>query len=142
MQPKSLNSFLEDGISSLLPQTQRLIEIRQVFKRLLPDKLRRSSVIANFKQGKIVLFAANSAVAAKLKLLAPTLQDELVKSGFQVTAMEVQVQPAEPPSKPPEKRANLTPEAGRHLAELSSQLPESQLKTIISAMAKRSESER
>jgi hypothetical protein len=141
MQPKSLNSFLEDGISSLLPQTQRLLEIRQVFAKLLPGNLRRSSVIANFKQGKIVLFAANSAVAAKLKLLAPTLQDDLVKSGYQVTAMEVQVQPAEPAAKPSEKRANLTREAGRHLAELSSQLPDSKLKSIVDSMAKRSESE-
>lgn len=141
MQPKSLNSFLEDGISSLLPQTQRLLEIRQVFARLLPANLRRSSVIANFKQGKVVLFAANSAVAAKLKLLAPTLQDDLVKSGYQVTAMEVQVQPSEPAPKPREKRANLTSEAGRHLADLSEQLPDSKLKNIVLSMAKRSKSE-
>ena len=142
MQPKSLTSFLEDGISSLLPQTQRLLEIRQVFARLLPANLRRSSVIANFKQGKVVLFAANSAVAAKLKLLAPTLQDDLVKSGYQVTAMEVQVQPSEPAPKLQEKRANLTPEAGRHLAHLSEQLPDSKLKNIVASMAKRSASER
>ena len=142
MQPKSLNSFLEDGISSLLPQTQRLLEIRQVFAKILPANLRRSSAIANFKQGKIVLFAANSAVAAKLKLLAPALQDDLVKSGYQVTAMEVQVQPSSPPEKPREKRATLSLEAGRHLADLSNQLPDSKLKKIVSSMADRSRSGR
>ena len=73
MHPKNLRSFLADGISSLIPQAQRLIELRQVIAGLLPTNLRRSSSIANYKQGKIVIFAENSAVAAKLKLLAPGL---------------------------------------------------------------------
>lgn len=142
MHPKNLRSFLADGISSLIPQAQRLIELRQVIAGLLPANLRRSSSIANYKQGKIVIFAENSAVAAKLKLLAPTLQADLVKSGVEVTAIEVQVQPANRPAPPPEKRAKLTQEACDQLTALSEQLPDSELKNVVKALAARGVSER
>lgn len=142
MHPKNLRSFLADGISSLIPQAQRLIELRQVIAGLLPANLRRSSSIANYKQGKIVIFAENSAVAAKLKLLAPALQADLVKSGVEVTAIEVQVQPANRPPPPPEKRAKLTQEACNQLTALSEQLPDSELKTAVQTLAGRGVSER
>jgi len=137
MHPKNLRSFLTDGISSLIPQAQRLIELRQVVAGLLPAKLRGFASIANYKQGKIVIFAENSAVAAKLKLLAPALQADLVKSGVEVTAIEVQVQPANRLPSPPQKRAVLTQGACDELAALSKQLPDSELKNAVMALAGR-----
>lgn len=141
MHPKNLRSFLADGIPSIMPQAQRLIKLRQVIAGLLPDNLRRSSSIANFKQGKVVIFAENSAVAAKLKLLAPALQGDLVKSGLKVTAIGVEVQPANRQSHKPTKRSALTHEAHDHLTALSLQLPDSELKNAVLAIAKHADSE-
>ena len=137
MHPKNLRSFLADGISPLISQAQRLIELRTVIAGFLPINLRRSSSIANFKQGKIVIFSENSAVASKLKLLAPGLQGDLIKCGWEVTAIEVHVQPANRPLERAEKHAILSAEACTKLNELSEQLPDSALKNAVSTLAKR-----
>ena len=141
MHPKNLRSFLADGISPLIFQAQRLIELRTVIAGLLPNNLRRSSSIANYKQGKVVIFAENSAVASKLKLLAPGLKGDLIKSGIEVTAIEVHVQPANRPPAKAEKHAILSPKASEELVALSNQLPDSALKKAVLTLAGRSESE-
>jgi hypothetical protein len=135
MHPKNLRSYLSDGISSLLPQARRLLELRQILAESMPENLRRSSSIANYKQGKVVIFADNSAVAAKLKLLAPTLTGVLVKNGFEVTGMQVEVQPKSPLAEAKPKHANLSETAAAELTKLSDQLPDSQLKSSILSLA-------
>ena len=141
MHPKNLRSFLSDGISSLMPQAKRLIELRQILAESLPENLQRSSSIANYKQGKVVIFADNSAVAAKLKLLAPTLKSALVKSGVEVTGIEVDVQPSQPHETARPKQAQLSSSAAEDLLRLSTQLPESKLKEAIVSLAAKADSE-
>ncbi len=141
MQPKNLRSFLADGISPLIPQAQRLIDLRRVFATLLPSKLLQSSSIANYKQGKIVIFAENNAIAAKIRLLAPSLTDNFTKIGVEVTAIDVHVQPRNgAPARPP-KHARLSLEACNQLAALSEQLPDSELKNLVASMARRGKPE-
>src|SRR5436309_2208188 len=82
-----------DGIAPLMPQARRLIELREILAGVLPESLARCCSIANYKQGKVVIFAANGATAAKLKLMLPTLSEQLSKRGIEVTGLEVCVQP-------------------------------------------------
>jgi len=67
MHPKNPCAFLNqpDGIASLMPQARRLIELRGILSAVLPPSLARWCSIANYKRGKVVIFAASSAVAAK-----------------------------------------------------------------------------
>ena len=108
MISKNLDAYLvqADGINSLMPQAKRLLELRQVLLEVLPKPLADLATVANYRQGKIVIFAANSAIAAKLKLLGPTLKDRFVTRGLQVTALEIEVQPSQDtcqrtPQRPP-----------------------------------------
>jgi hypothetical protein len=71
-----------DGIAPLMPQARRLIELRESLAAILPESLARCCSIANFKQGKVVIFAANGATAAKLKLMLPTLSERLSQRGI------------------------------------------------------------
>jgi len=142
MQSQRVREFLIDGMYSLMPQAQRLMELRRIAGEVLPGNLLRSCSIANYKQGKVIIFAENSAVAAKLKLLAPTLRDHFVKSAIQVTGIDVEVQPSEPSPEPPAKHTHLSSGAAQLLAELASQLPDSELKSSINTLAGRSISER
>ena len=139
MQSRNLNALLNqpDGIASLMPQAKRLLELRRILDAVLPESLSRSCSIANYKQGKIVIFAGNSAVASKLKLLRPTLAEQLSKRAVQVTGIDVQVQPPAPTSQVPEKTSKLTEGASASLARLSQQLPDSQLKNVIVKLARR-----
>jgi hypothetical protein len=120
-----------DGINSLMPQAKRLLELRQVLLEVLPKSLADFATVANYRQGKIVIFAANSAIAAKLVLLGPTLKDRFVTRGLQVTALEIEVQPSRGPASVPRKAAVLTDSAREALAVLASQLTESQLKSTV-----------
>jgi len=139
MISKNLDAYLvqADGINSLMPQAKRLLELRQVLLEVLPKPLADLATVANYRQGKIVIFAANSAIAAKLKLLGPTLNDRFAERGIQATALEIEVQPrlGTGSMPPPPKAAVLTDRAREALAVLASQLTESQLKSTVSTMA-------
>src|SRR3972149_12091185 len=137
MISKNLYVYLAqtDGINSLMPQAKRLLELRQVLLEILPKPLAESATVANYRQGKIGIFAANSAIAAKLKMLGPTLKHRFTTRGLQVTALDIEVQPSLGTAGTRPKEAVLTDTARQALAGLASQLPESELKTTISAMA-------
>ena len=138
MISKNLDAYLvqADGINALMPQAKRLLELRQVLLEVLPKPLADVATIANYRQGKIVIFAANSAIAAKLKMLGPTLKDRFVARGLQVTALEIEVQPSQGTARMPPKAAVLTDRARQALAVLASQLTESQLKSTVLTMAR------
>lgn len=139
MHSKNLGAYLmlTDGINSLMPQAKRLLELRQVLLDILPEPLADFATVANYRQGRIVVFAANSAIAAKLKLLAPALKNRFTASGVQVTALEIEVQPSRMTAKKRPKGAVLTDAARRALADLESQLTDPKLKSTIAAMAAR-----
>jgi hypothetical protein len=124
------------GIPALMPQARRLLELRHLLANLLPEPLARACTVANYKHGKLVLFAENSAVAAKLRLLSPRIRDQLSNRGVQVTEMDIGVQAPEAAQEKPEKVARLSGAAVSTLAELASQLPDSPLKTCIELMTR------
>jgi hypothetical protein len=126
-----------DGIAPLMPQTQRLIELREILEAVLPESLARCCSIANYKQGKVVIFAANGAIAAKLKLMLPTLTEQLSKRAFEVTGLEVCVQPLNSDTQVVEKSAKISVEAALGLARLCEQLPDSELKIAVDKFAAR-----
>src|SRR6266849_10445887 len=132
MHMKNPYAFLNqpDGIAPLMPQARRLIELREILAAVLPESLARCCSIANYKQGKIVIFAVNGAIAAKLKLMLPTLSEQLSKRAFEVTGMEVRVQAFHSGLEVVEKSAKMTSEAASGLTRLSEQLPDSELKSV------------
>ena len=138
MHPKNLRAYLDSaaGIAGLLPQAERLIELRRIYRKVVPQQLLRSSAIVNYKQQKLVIFAENNAVAAKLRLLSPRLVNDFSKSGVEVTGIRLEVQPREdtPPELAP-KRAKLSRAGAESLEALARQLPDSTLKQALASMA-------
>ena len=139
MPSKNPCAFLSqpDAIASLMPQAQRLIELRKILAVALPESLARHCSIANYKQGRVVLFAANSAVAAKLKLLSPGLSEELSRRAAEVTGLEVRVQPLKSSGQLIEKSSKISVEAASALGRLAQQLSDSELKTTLGRIAGR-----
>ena len=144
MHPHKPDALLSgsDGIPALMPQARRLLELRRLLASLLPDALARCCTVANYKHGKLVLFAENNAVAAKLRLLSPTLRDRLSDRGIQVTEMDISAQAPDATQENPEKAARLSGVAVASLAELAAQLPDSPLKQCVSLMARSAVSKR
>jgi len=140
MHSKNLRAYLGSaaGIAGLLPQAERLIELRRIYSKLLPQQLLRASYIVNYRQQTVVIFAENSSVAAKLRLLSPRLVNDFSKFGTEVTGIRVEVQPKQGPVREMvPKRAQLSPAGAERLEALAKQLPDSKLKQALAAMAAR-----
>lgn len=126
-----------DGIASLMPHARLLIELRRHFAAVLPDALKPTCSIANYKQGRVVIFATNGAVAAKLKLMRSRLAEQLSARGVQVTGIEVAVQPPGSEVQVLVKSVKLGKSAIDSLARLQTQLPDSQLKNAVTKFLRR-----
>jgi hypothetical protein len=143
MHSKNLRAYLGSaaGIAGLLPQAERLIELRRIYSKLLPQQLLRASSIVNYRQQTVVIFAENSSVAAKLRLLSPRLVNDFSKFGTEVTGIRVEVQPSQGPVREMvPKRAQLSPAGAECLEALAKQLPDSKLKQALAAMTARDKS--
>jgi len=144
MHSKNLRAYLDSatGIAALLPQAERLIELRRIYTQIMPQQLLRSSSIVNYKQENVVIFAENNAIAAKIKLLSPRLVNEFSKRGLQVTGIRLEVQPREiPRAEAVQKHARLSSAGAESLAALAKRLPNSKLKQALTDLATRGASE-
>lgn len=140
MHSKNLRAYLDStaGIAALLPQAERLIELRRIYSELVPQQLLRSSSIVNYKRQTIVIFAENNAIAAKLKLLSPGLVNDFSKRGVEVTGIRLEVQPRrEPQQALTPKQAKLSAAGAESLQALAKRLPESRLKQALTEMVGR-----
>jgi hypothetical protein len=135
----SAGAYLDaaEGAGALMPKVKRLLELRRVLSGTLPANLVRSCTVANAGQGRIVLFAENSVVAAKLKLLLPGLRAEFVKNGVEATSLIVQVQPPESTPATPAKDVHMSAAAAAAVTGLSKQLADSPLKEALLSLASR-----
>ena len=137
MHMKNPCAFLNqaDSIAALMPQAERLIELRETLSSLLPESLARRCSVANYRQGRVVIFASNGATAAKLKLMLPSLLEQFSGRATEVTGLEVVVQALESEHQAIEKTAKMSEAAASEIAELSEQLPDSELKTALVRIA-------
>ena len=141
MQAKRIGDYLDrgDGTSRLVPQAALLLAVRQHLSEVLPDNLRGSCAIANYKQGVVVVVAGNNAVAAKLRHYEPKIIEALGKRGLKATGMRVEVQGAcSFTPQAPEKKALFLPTSGAGaLAQLGRRLPDGRLKRAVDALSKK-----
>lgn len=83
----------ESELQPLVAKTRDLRAAAGLVHGFLPAELARETRVANIRDGQLTLIAANSAAAAKLKLLGPALSQLLQKRQFQVNSVRVRVQP-------------------------------------------------
>jgi hypothetical protein len=141
MHAKQIGQYLDasPGVDRLTSHAACLIALRRVFAEALPEPLRRSSAIANFKQGKVLVIAENNAAGARLRLLAPSLIERLGQRGWQVTGLKVEVQPgASRYAQPIEKKSLVLSASARDaLARTLTGLPEGALRRAVQSLARR-----
>jgi len=103
--------------------------------------------VMQFEAGQLVLATPNAAVATKLKQQLPKLQDNLLKRGWQVSAIRIKVQLGKVAEKQqPQKQLVLPRKAISALAELKDSLESSRgneaLAAAISRMLNRHRNEK
>ena len=76
-----------------MTKTREIRALAGLVDGFFPPDLARQVRVANLREGELVLLAANSSAAAKLKLLAPSLSRYLAMQRRQVNSVSVRVQP-------------------------------------------------
>jgi hypothetical protein len=79
-------------LAAVARHAERLIELQHLLRAVAPPALAQHCRVANLKQGKLVLQAANSLVAVKLRQMIPSLTEEFASRGWEITGIQVGVQ--------------------------------------------------
>ena len=126
-----------DTFAALRAGVEQIAALERDLAQLLPDYLAKSVEPGFIKDGTLTLFAAHSALAARLRHLEPRLLSDLQQRGWNVRALAIKVRPraAPPPERP--KEARMTPVGAAALHLLSEALPSSPLKSALARMAAR-----
>ena len=94
--PRIDHLLATDGdLQPVVAKAREINALANLCKEFLPPDLASQIRPANFQGVKLVVLAANSAAAAKLKLLSESLGDFLAKRGAKVNSVSVKVQPSE-----------------------------------------------
>ena len=86
----------DEALAPLAERAAQLIEMRKLFRESVPEALGTACEVANLRRlggaETVVILAANSASAAKLKQLSPRLMSLFQKRGWQVNSIKISVQ--------------------------------------------------
>jgi len=134
---RRLNALFKEnaGIQALASQVNQLASLQKIWSEIAPPALQLHSRVGGITQRRITVFADNGAVAAKLKLLAPTLLKNLQIKGVEVTSIRVEVQVKSVPKRPKKAPRDLSESAAGSLSSLAGKLPESPLRTALERLA-------
>lgn len=135
-----LQNYLEtaEGAGKVLAHAKLLARLAALYQEIAPPHLGQASALANYKSGIMLIHATTGAVATKLRQMAPTLVDELLKRGFECRGVQVKVQAADrrAPVRPAAQKP-LSTRTGQTLTALSSSLPASPLRGALEKLLER-----
>ena len=141
MRPLKLDRILaaEPTLQPVLTKAHELRDLAGLLDRYLPPDLARQARVVNFRDGEIVLVAASSAAAAKLRLLAPSLTILFAKQRLQVNSVSIRVQPTESPgaAAAPRKTAYLSTLTLDRMRKLYKTMAPSPARDALGALLKR-----
>jgi hypothetical protein len=141
MRPLKLDRILaaEPTLQPVLTKAQELRALAGWLNGFLPADLARQARVVNFRDGEIVLVAASSAAAAKLRLLAPSLLNFLAKQRLQVSSVSIRVQPNESREAPaaPQKTAYLSTLTLERMRKLYKSMAPSPARDALGVLLKR-----
>lgn len=123
-------------LNELNQRTREAQASQKIWAEIAPDGLAMHSHISRIKNKQFTVYANNNAVAAKIKLLIPSLLIKLEKQGYEVTAIRIKVQAKSNPSPTPKPTKSLSAEAVSQLQKLESQLVGTSLGDSVSKLLK------
>jgi hypothetical protein len=121
---------------ALNARNQRTQTAQKIWEAIAPDNLAKFSHVSSIENQQFTVFADNNAVAAKIKLLIPSLLIKLEKQVCEVTAIRVKVQVKSTPQAKLKSLKKLRPIAATHLQQLGQTLSGTALGNALIKLAK------
>ena len=134
-----LNSYFDASqeLRQLSRKIEQLLALQRHYEQVAPPSLTRTSHVMQLDQQILTLAADNGAVAAKLRQLAPKLAQLFQQGGHEVTAIQVKVQVALPPTPSSNSPVALSSAGQERLIASAEKLPNSLLKSALQRLAKK-----
>jgi len=112
--------------------------LQKLYEQIAPASLLPYSRVHKLERQVLTLAANNSAIAAKLRQIAPTLTKMFLDGGCEVTGIQVRVQVTFSPPAESIVRPVLSRAGRNRLVELAAGLPDSPLKNALQRLARKS----
>lgn len=122
-----------DALNARIQETQAA---QKIWEAIAPDNLVKFSHAGNIKNRQLTVYADNSVVAAKIKLLLPSLLIQLQKQVCEVTAIHVKVQVKSNPQPKQKHPRKLSPAAAGSLKRLGRRLAGTALGDALDKLSK------
>jgi hypothetical protein len=124
-------------LATLSDRASKLTASQKIWNSAVPDAVRPFTRAGALKHKRLTVYADNGAVAAKIKLLLPSLLIKLQKQGLEVTAIRIEVQVKSAPRKTGRPARILTAQAASNLQALATRLGDSELGAALARLARR-----
>ena len=142
MSARSLTTFIqaEPALKPLLRQLSELSYMQRLYQEAVPASFAALGQVGSFRNSILNVVARNGAAAAKLKQVAPSLEQKISQLLRQPVEVKVNVlvddsgQQARPSRK---HKPGMGPVALESLQRLAAELPASALKDEVSTLLKR-----
>lgn len=135
------NSLLKHPeLNALYARSEQAQAAQKIWEAIAPAEVTKFSHASSIKNQQFTVFADNSVVAAKIKLLLPSLLIKLEKQECEVTAIRVKVQVKSTPQTKAKTPKKLSAVAAQRLQKLSNQLTGTALGAALNKLSKNAES--
>ena len=133
---RQLNTLLrQPELNALTVQAKQAATAQALWLAIAPKAIAQFSHASSIKNQQLLLFVDNSAVAAKIKLLLPSLLIQLEKQGCEVTAIRIKVQVKSTPQPPKKSIKKLSSHAAVNIQHLAEKLAGSPLGDALARLA-------
>lgn len=135
---RQFNAFNEYPFLQELRAREEMSHVAQtVWQQVAPENLAALSQAQEIVNQQLKLTTTHNAVAAKIKLLTPTILKTLKNQGYEVTAIHVKVQVKSAPPKKQKNPKKLSQNAANNLDALANKLKGTPLGDALSKLAKK-----
>ena len=136
---RRLDALLRDNteLQTYMRQAGAVTRLQSLWSTCVPPNLRPFTRAASVKHRRITVLADNGAIAAKLKLIAPSLLKTLQNKGLEVTSIRVEVQVNSARRSSQNTSRKISAKASGSLLQLAQELPDSPLREALERLAHR-----
>jgi hypothetical protein len=136
---RRINVLFKDAeLATLSGRADSLAVSQKIWQAVVPDPLKQLTQAGTIKHKRLTVYADNGAVAAKIKLLLPSLLIKLQKQGLEVTSIRVEVQVKSSARKQAKTPRSISPQASSRLSALAQELEGSPLGEVLARLSGRS----
>ncbi len=135
---RRINALFQNAeLAALSGRVDSLAVSQKIWQTVVPDPLKQFTQAGGIKHKRLTVYADNGAIAAKVKLLLPSLLIKLQKQGLEITSIRVEVQVKSSPRKTAKIPRSISPGASSRLRKLAEELEGSPLGEVLARLSSR-----